>query len=185
MLKHFNETGTIKCREGSSRPTKIIPVMKQLIKEQMRCEDETTATQMHGLLKKKHVNLSLAMILIARKVLSQTFRGSAYYQVIRESIKIKRLPWATVNRSDNIQDMMTDECSIEMESHKRHCCRKVGELTKINPRQSIPQKYVHVWAGISWRGKTRICIVEGIMNAPLFIQIPEAASLPFYLGSIS
>ena len=38
---------------------------------------------------------------------------------------------------------------------------------------------VHVWAGISKRGKTGICIFEGIMDASLYIEILEATLLPF------
>ena len=106
MLKHFNETNTIKHREGSSRPTKITPEKKLLIKEQMRYHDKRTAIQLNGLSKKKSVNLSLATILIARKALSWTFRGSAYYRLIRESNKIKCLQWATANLSENVQDVI-------------------------------------------------------------------------------
>ena len=36
-----------------------------------------------------------------------------------------------------------------------------------------------MWAGISWRGRTGICIFEGIMNAELYVQILESALLPF------
>ena len=38
---------------------------------------------------------------------------------------------------------------------------------------------VHVWAGISLRGPTKICIFEGIMDAPVFIDILRATLLPF------
>ena len=30
---------------------------------------------------------------------------------------------------------------------------------------------VHVWAGISWKGRTEICIYEGIMNAEMYTNI--------------
>ena len=38
---------------------------------------------------------------------------------------------------------------------------------------------VHVWAGISCRGATGICIFDGIMNATLYTQILEKTLLPF------
>ena len=38
---------------------------------------------------------------------------------------------------------------------------------------------VHVWAGISRRGRTSICIFEGIMDASLYIEVLEATLLPF------
>ena len=38
---------------------------------------------------------------------------------------------------------------------------------------------VHVWAGISIRGPTKICVFDGIMNAPLFVNILRTTLLPF------
>ena len=51
-------------------------------------------------------------------------------------------------------------------------------LSLIVYRAKHPIK-VHVWAGISMRGRTGICIFDGIMNAPLYIQILEQTLLPF------
>ena len=45
-------------------------------------------------------------------------------------------------------------------------------------RPKHPTK-VHVWAGISMRGRTGICIFEGIMDASLYIQILEQTLIPF------
>ena len=38
---------------------------------------------------------------------------------------------------------------------------------------------VHVWAGISVRGATGVCIFDGIMDAELYIQILDQTLLPF------
>ena len=38
---------------------------------------------------------------------------------------------------------------------------------------------VHVWAGISWEGKTPIVIFEGMMNATGYINILEVGLKPF------
>ena len=45
-------------------------------------------------------------------------------------------------------------------------------------RAKHPTK-VHVWAGISMRGRTGICIFEGIMNAPVYVEILEKTLIPF------
>lgn len=45
-------------------------------------------------------------------------------------------------------------------------------------RPKHPTK-VHVWAGISMRGRTGICIFEGVMNAELFVEILDKTLLPF------
>ena len=38
---------------------------------------------------------------------------------------------------------------------------------------------VHVWAGISIRGPTKICVFDGIMNAELYVEILRATLVPF------
>ena len=38
---------------------------------------------------------------------------------------------------------------------------------------------MHIWAGISIRGPTAVCIFEGRLNAPLFVQILDKTLLPF------
>ena len=38
---------------------------------------------------------------------------------------------------------------------------------------------VHIWAGISLRGRSGICIFDGIMDAPLYIDILKDTLLPF------
>ena len=38
---------------------------------------------------------------------------------------------------------------------------------------------VHVWASISMRGWTRICIFEGIMDAPVYVSILQQTLLTF------
>ena len=48
-------------------------------------------------------------------------------------------------------------------------------------RPKHPTK-VHVWARISRRGRTGICIYEGIMKAELFIEILDKTLLPFIDG---
>ena len=50
--------------------------------------------------------------------------------------------------------------------------------TVLSDRPKHPMK-VHVWARISKRGRTNICIFEGIMNAELFIDILDKTLLPF------
>ena len=38
---------------------------------------------------------------------------------------------------------------------------------------------VHVWAGISMRGRTGICIFDGVMDAELYLTILRQTLLPF------
>lgn len=122
---------------GSGRPTKITEEVKNIVEEQMRHDDETTATQLHKLLANKGHPMSLRTILRCRSQLGWTFRGSAYCQLIRHANKIKRLQWARKYQQDDFADVIwTDECSVQLETHRRFCCRKKNEPPKNKPRYS-------------------------------------------------
>ena len=140
FLAKYLETGTIRRRPGSGRPTKITAEIKAIVEEQMRADDETTAVQLHALLKSKGYDISLRTILRCRTSLGWTFRGSAYCQLIREANKVKRLEWARRHheesqRLNSFKDVIwSDECSIQLETHRRHSCRKIGERPRNKSR---------------------------------------------------
>ena len=103
----------------------------------MREHDETTAYQLHGLLLSHGYNLLLQTIFRCRTALGWTFRGSAYCQLIRvrEENKQKRLAFVEEYKDDGFEDAIyTDECMVQLESHRRFCCRKRGEAPRPKPR---------------------------------------------------
>ena len=54
----------------------------------------------------------------------------------------------------------------------------IKNILLINYREKHPVK-VHVWAGIRIRGRTGVCIFDGIMRAPLYAEILKETLLPF------
>jgi hypothetical protein len=58
--------------------------------------------------------------------------------IIREANKAKRLEWAQQylheTKTGFLDVIFTDETSIQMESHRRFCCRMVGEPARNKPR---------------------------------------------------
>ena len=140
FLKHYREMGTIARKPGSGRPSKMTTEMKRIVEEQMRKDDETSAYQLHQLLVSKGYEISLRTVLRCRTALGWTFRGSAYCQMIREANKVKRLQWAIDNQGLDFDDVVwTDECTVQLESHRRFCCRKVGERPRNKPRYGSTQ----------------------------------------------
>ena len=126
--------------------------IKEIVEEQMRADDETTATHIHHLLEQRGYNISLRTVLRCRSVLGWTFRGSAYCQLIRDVNKQKRLAWARQYVSDDFSNVIwTDESSVQLESHRRFCCRKCGETPKPKPRLVLTV-CVHVYV-IQWLRK--------------------------------
>ena len=73
---------------------------------------------------------------------------------------------------DNV--IFTDECSVSAEQYRRTCYRKIDEPQKRKPKPKHPLK-VHVWAGISKHGPTKISIFDGIMDAELYCEILEGS----------
>ena len=67
---------------------------------------------------------------------------------------------------------------MQLENHRCTTCYKRGQKPRYKPHPKHPIK-VHVWAGISGRGRTAVCIFEGKMNAPLFTKILNETLVPF------
>ena len=113
---------------GSGRPSKVTREIKQVVEEQM-LHDETTAVQLYRLLRDRGYNVGLRTELRCR-----TSFG-AYCQHIRERNRVKRLAWAQEYLTESFDDVVwTDECSVQMELHRRFCCRKIGQLPQRHDR---------------------------------------------------
>ena len=169
--RHYDQHGSIEPLRSSGRPTKLTDEVLQVIETAMQEDDETTAREISVRLQQLHIShMSLRTILKGRKLLGWTFCGSAYCQLIRAQNKEKRLEWAESYLHDGFEDVVwTDETTVQLETHHRFCCHKNGQKPRYKPRPKHPVK-VHVWAGISWKGRTEICIFEGIMNADILAQ---------------
>ena len=135
FLVTYRETGSVERRPGSGRLSKVTTHVKELVEEQMQKDDETTAYQLHHLLVENRIQISFKTILRCRTTLGWTFRGSAYCQLIREGNKVKRLHWSEQHKDDDFNDVIwTDEATIQLETHRRFCCRKIGHAPKPKPR---------------------------------------------------
>ena len=109
----------------------------------MQKDDETTAYHLHHLLVENEIEISLRTILRCHTTLGWTFRGSAYCQLIREENKVKRLQWSEQHKDDNFDDIIwTDEATVQLETHRRFCCRKVGQAPKPKPRYVYMYMYM-------------------------------------------
>ena len=72
---------------------------------------------------------------------------------------------------DSFSDCIySDETTVQLEAHRRFCCSKSGLKPRCKLRPKYPVK-VHVWAAISKRGRSGICVFEGCMDATGYIEI--------------
>ena len=71
-------------------------------------------------LQQQGYNLSESTILLGRRLLGWSFRGSAYCQVIRPLNKLKRLEWAQkyIMHMDDFKNVIwTDETTVQLVSY--------------------------------------------------------------------
>lgn len=114
--------------------------MKTLVEEQMHLDDETTAVQLHQLLKSKGYDLSLRTIFRCCTSLGWTFWGSAYCQLLQDVNKQKRLKWARAcqgEAADGFNNVIwTDECTVQLETHLRFAAANRASVQRINQGNS-------------------------------------------------
>ena len=135
FLKVYQSTGSIEKCPGSGRLSSVTWRTKEVVEHQMQEDDETTATQLHQMLFEQDIVISLRTVLRCRTSLGWTFRGSAYCQLIRDENKVKRLHWARQYMEEEFSDVIfTDETTVQLENHRRFCCRKEGQRPKPKPR---------------------------------------------------
>ena len=90
---------------------------------------------------------------------------------------MKSLEFAVTYLNDTFGDaIFSDETIVQLDTH-RCCCYRKGEKSRLKPRPKHPVK-VHVWAGISKKGNTSVCIFEGKMDAILYCEILQRTLVP-------
>ena len=148
-----------------------------------RPNEELTAPKLRKMLQEQFgVDFSDSKVKRLRQKLGWVQTGTKYCQLICEANWVKRLEFCMKCLEDNEQFddvIFTDECSVHMEKHAKLCFRRRWEQPKLKGRAKHPFK-VHIWAGISKRGATRVLIFSGNMDAMFYVnEILEKTLLPF------
>ena len=181
IINKLKLTGSTDNLPRSGWPRKVSPEAKAFIEEQMRRNDETTSREIQKKLAKNGLVVYASTVRQSRKEQGWTLQQTRCCQLIREANKVKKLEFAQriLDSGDTFDNVIfSDECSISLQQFHRTCYRKIDEPAKRKPKPKHPLK-VHVWAGISRSGATKICIFEGIMQADLYCNILEDALILF------
>ena len=179
LKRHITTHQNVAPLPRSGRSAVLTNEVLTIIELLMQRDDETTAKQLVLLLGEMGITISRSCVLKGRRQLGWTSRGAAYCQLIRDPNKEKRVQWAKECLGDSFENVIrSDEITVQIETHRRFCCRKKGQKPRSKPRPKHPIK-VHVWGGISWQGATKVCIFEGIMDANLYIKILDEFLVPF------
>ena len=147
----------------------------------MESNNKTSLEELRVVMQNVHgIKVSVSTLHRWHEELGWSAKGTKYCQMIREANVGKRLQWAVdnINSLDLSNLIFTDETTVQLENHRRTTCYKRGRKPRYKPMPKHPVK-LHVWAGISARGQTEVCIFEGKMNAPLFTSILTSTLVPF------
>ena len=183
-ITRWQETRSIQDRSRIGQVKKIPPAHYRFIDAAMADNDELTASDLKSKLSKEfgeQTTYSVRTIARARNDLGWTFTTARYCQAIRDANKLKRVEW--VNRcledQEQFKDVIfTDECTVQLECHRTKSFRKTGAPRKMKYRHKHPPK-IHVWAGISKRGATKLIMFSGIMTATRYGDILSVSLVPF------
>ena len=108
--------------------------------------------------------------------------GSCAHEVWPADVnKAKRSEFAQMclDTEDSFENVIwTDESSVQLIRHCQTMTVKIGKERALKPAAKHAIK-VHVWAGISKRGATNICVFNQTMDGVLYTQILERYLLPF------
>lgn len=184
LIKKFKTTGTVADHRPIPRPRKLKEVHYRFIDERMSEDDELTAVKLLAKLKDQFPDLSVSINTIkrAKRELGWAAKKTRYCALISESNQEKRVEWCQKQVEEGDLEfenvVWTDECTVQLESHRRFCFRKKGQPVKYRMKPKHPPK-VNIWAGISRRGATQVVIFTGILTATRYVDILEAGLLPF------
>ena len=128
----YKKTGSIGRRPGTGGISNVTSLVKELVKEQMQRDDQTTAYQLPQMLVDNGITISLRTILRCQTALGWTFRGSSYCQLAREATRSSI--WCQRHKKDEFDDVIwTDESTVQLEMHRRFCSRNKGKAPKPKP----------------------------------------------------
>ena len=163
----------------------ILPAHYRFIDATIAENDELTASDLKMLLVKEFgedkATYSKRTVARARNEVRWTFTTAGYCQAIRDANIQKRIEW--VNRcledEEQFKDVIfTDECMVQLECHRRKSFRKTDVSRNLKYCHKHPPK-VHVWAGISEQGATKLIMFSGIMTATRYGDISSVSLVPF------
>ena len=141
-----------------------------IIKEILDSDPNITSRDVHNALTLDGATFSLKTTQRAINAAGFTSSKPRYGQLVSEANKVVRTEFcnALIRANDMFDDVIfTDESSIQLHSNKRQSYRPKKSLNKCLPKPKHPLK-LHVWAGISRRGPTKITIFEGIMDSEFY-----------------
>ena len=105
---------------------------------------------------------SVNTILRIRAELGWVRANVRYCQLVRNKAKRNIFSAAHIFTGETFDNhIFTDECTVQLERHRRKAYMKKGQRQMLLASVAKHPVKLHVWAGISHKGATDICIFDG------------------------
>ena len=185
LLKKYRSTGSVADRRTTTPKKKLTDDHYRFIDDRMAENDELTAANLYALLIERYPELSVSVSTVkaARMHLGWSAKKTRYGAMISEVNQEKRVEWCRERIATGDMDfddvLFTDECTVQLESHRRITFYKKDQPMKYKMKVKHPPK-VNIWAGISARGATKVVVFTGTLTATRYVDILEAALVPFF-----
>ena len=179
----WQEQRGLKDKHRSGRLPKITREIVDYLDKQLEEDDELSSVELQRLVSRKFaVEVSSPSIRrYLRTSLQWVVVRTRFGPMISDNNKRKRIDFVKMclDTDDDFSNVIwTDESSVQLRRHSQTMRVKIQKERPLKPQAKHAVK-VHVWAGISMRGATKICIFDQVMDAPLYIGILREFLLPF------
>ena len=172
LISKYKNTGTVADARTRTRPRKLQEEHYRFIDDAMADNDQLTSRQLYRMLEEAYpcIDISISTLKRARRELGWVGKRTRYCALISENNKEKRVTWCQQQLRTSDLDfenvVWTDECTVQLESHRRWTFHRIGEpaTDRLKMKPKHPPK-INIWGGISARGATQIVMFTGIMNA--------------------
>ena len=184
LICKYKRTGSVADEQKTKWPRKLQDEHYRFIDDTMAENDELTSLQLYNMFEEKYpeVSISISTIKQARRELGWVAKRTRYCAMIAERNKEKRVEWCQEQiragdlRFTNV--VWTDECTVQLESHRWMTYHRIGEAARLKPHPKHPHK-IHIWGGILARGATKVVMLSDIMNATRYTDILSTGLVPF------
>lgn len=139
----------------------------EVVQNSLKLDVNQSCRDLHRELKADGADFSLSTTRNLLKAAGYVNETPRYAQMVRGANLAPRVNFCEmlIRNNDNMSDIIfTDESTVQLHNNKTTSYRLKESMNVILPKPKHPLK-VHVWAGISRRGPTKILVFEGIMES--------------------
>ena len=146
LIRKFRETKSVLDHRTNKSPKILTEEQHRFIDNAMANNNELTGTQLRDKLKEQYPSLevSISTVKRTRRNLGWVSKRTRYCALISETNREKRKKWSEERIAQNdleLKDVIwTDECTVQLEPHRKSLFHKKGEPSRLSGHRSTLQR---------------------------------------------